>query len=91
MNSTFSLNVAPRTNVWEGSIPVLSSPYSVSILFAVGKVWKILDVTSPIPYTTFTCWVTGAKISAVKRVSSPFRSQRLLPCVFRMLEMYLAF
>ena len=54
-------------------------------------VWIILDFTIPILYTTFTWWVPGAASSAVKRVSSPFRSQRSLTCVFSKLKMSLAF
>ena len=55
------------------------------------EVWPIIAVTRTIPYTTFTYWVLGVEIIAVKRVSSPFRSRRSLPLVLRKLNISLAF
>ena len=67
------------------------SPYIVRILIAMVNVCPILAAPIPIPYTTFTWWVPGAAISALKRVSYPFRSQRSLTCVFSKVNMYFAF
>ena len=55
------------------------------------KVFPILAVPSPIPYTTFTCWVRGGESNSVKRLSSLFRSLRSLHCVFRKVRMSLDF
>ena len=57
----------------------------------MGDIWPILAVSSPFIHTNFTWWVPGAASSAVKSVSSLFRTQRSLPCVFRNLNMSLAF
>ena len=57
----------------------------------MGEVYPTPAVTSPVPYTTFTCWVPGDESSAAKRVSSLFRYWRSLPCVFRKFNMSIAF
>ena len=89
--STLPRNVASKTNVWEGQIAGNPFSYSVRSLFVVDKFWPILSVPIPILYTTFTCWVSVAKISAMKRVYSAFRSCKSLTCVFRKLKMSLSF
>ena len=88
LTSTLSLTVASNTNVWDGPIDGPLSPYIISSLFVVGKVWPNLSVPIPVPYITFTWWVPGSRIS-VKRVSSLFSYRRSLPCMFRKLKIYL--
>ena len=61
------------------------SSYSVSNLLAVVGVSPICAVTNPMSYTTFTFWLPGANINAVKIVSSLLRSCRSFTFVVRKL------